>query len=39
MKGFKSLTVWAKAHPMTLAIYELTARFPKEELLRVDQPA
>lgn len=32
MKGFRSLKVWVKAHEVTLAVYELTRRFPKEEL-------
>jgi four helix bundle protein len=32
VKGFRSLKVWAKAHAMTLAVYELTRRFPREEL-------
>ena len=32
MKGFKSLKVWTKAHEMTLAVYELTRQFPREEL-------
>ncbi|HEY6765482.1 MAG TPA: four helix bundle protein [Candidatus Sulfotelmatobacter sp.] len=32
MKGFRSLKVWAKAHEITLAVYDLTRRFPREEL-------
>jgi four helix bundle protein len=32
MKDFKRLKVWEKAHALTLAIYETTARFPKTEL-------
>ncbi len=32
MKDFKDLTVWGKAHALTLAIYKATRRFPKEEL-------
>jgi four helix bundle protein len=31
MRDFKQLAVWEKAHGLTLAVYELTARFPKEE--------
>jgi four helix bundle protein len=32
MRNFKDLTVWQKAHEMTLAIYQATQTFPKEEL-------
>lgn len=32
MKDFRSLTVWHKAHELTLLIYRETKRFPKEEL-------
>ena len=32
MKGFKELKVWRKAHVMTLAVYETTRTFPREEL-------
>jgi four helix bundle protein len=32
MKDFRALTVWRKAHELTLAIYRVTARFPKEEI-------
>jgi four helix bundle protein len=32
MQDFKKLKVWEKGHQLTLAIYKLTARFPKEEL-------
>jgi four helix bundle protein len=32
MQDFKKLKVWEKGHQITLAIYKLTARFPKEEL-------
>ena len=32
MKEFKRLTVWEKAHVLTLAIYSATAHFPKEEI-------
>lgn len=31
MQSFKSLKVWRKAHEVTLEIYRLTARFPKDE--------
>ena len=32
MKEFRRLTVWEKAHALTLAIYKATAAFPKEEV-------
>jgi len=32
MKDFKDLKVWSKAHALTLAVYQLTRQFPKEEL-------
>jgi four helix bundle protein len=32
MKDFRSLKVWEKAHALTLAIYEATENFPKQEL-------
>lgn len=32
MKDFRDLRVWEKAHALTLHIYKVTKRFPKEEL-------
>src|SRR5512144_610728 len=32
MKDFRELKVWEKAHQLTLAVYRVTASFPKEEL-------
>ena len=32
MKDFRQLKVWVKAHQLTLALYQETKRFPKEEL-------
>jgi len=32
MKDFHELKVWQKAHQLTLAVYHITARFPREEL-------
>lgn len=32
MRDFKTLQVWGKAHQLTLAVYHVTAAFPKEEL-------
>jgi four helix bundle protein len=31
MEDFKDLRVWAKAHELTLAVYQKTRAFPKEE--------
>lgn len=32
MKDFRRLKVWERAHALTLDIYKITARFPREEL-------
>ncbi len=32
MKDFRMLKVWERAHQLTLSVYKLTQRFPKEEL-------
>ena len=32
MRDFRQLKVWTKAHELTLEIYRVTSRFPKEEL-------
>ncbi len=32
MEDFKNLKVWVKAHQLTLAIYQSTRRFPREEI-------
>ncbi len=32
VKDFRELQVWQKAHQLTLAMYKLTASFPREEL-------
>ncbi len=32
MKDFRELKVWEKAHQLTLAAYQATTAFPKEEL-------
>lgn len=32
MQDFRDLNVWHKAHGLTLAIYRLTGKFPREEL-------
>ena len=32
MEDFKNLKVWTKAHELTLAIYQCTRKFPKEEM-------
>lgn len=31
MKDFRKLQVWAKAHQLTLTIYQVTASFPRDE--------
>lgn len=31
MRDFRELTVWQKAHNLTLEVYERTARFPQDE--------
>jgi four helix bundle protein len=32
MEDFKDLRVWVKAHALTLAVYQKTCAFPKEEM-------
>jgi len=32
VQSFRELKVWQKAHALTLAIYALTRRFPREEM-------
>jgi four helix bundle protein len=32
MEDFKDLRVWTKAHELTLAVYQKTRAFPKEEM-------
>jgi four helix bundle protein len=32
MEDFKNLKVWTKAYALTLAVYELTRAFPKDEI-------
>jgi four helix bundle protein len=32
VKDFHELKVWQKAHPLTMAVYRVTATFPREEL-------
>ena len=32
MKNYRELKVWQKAHELTLAIYRISAAFPREEL-------
>lgn len=31
MRGFRTLTVWEKAHHLTLEVYQATGRYPREE--------
>ena len=32
MQDFRKLQVWGRSHDLTLKIYELTSRFPREEI-------
>jgi four helix bundle protein len=32
MKDFRRLKVWEKSHLLTLDVYKVTARFPREEM-------
>ena len=32
MQNFRNLIVWQKAHKLTLQIYNISSKFPKEEL-------
>ena len=32
MQDFHDLKVWQKAHHLTLAVYQITAKFPREEM-------
>jgi four helix bundle protein len=32
VKDFRDLKVWQKSHQLTLAVYQITATFPREEL-------
>ena len=32
MRDFRELTVWQKSHRLSLALYKVTASFPKEEI-------
>ena len=32
MEDFKNLKVWVKSHQLTLAIYQITGKFPRDEI-------
>ena len=32
MQDFRKLKMWEKAHPLTLAVYRVTSKFPKDEM-------
>jgi four helix bundle protein len=32
MKDFKELKVWEKSHQLTLQVYQVTAKFPQDEI-------
>ena len=38
MKDFHELKVWQKAHQLTLAVYQITATFPREEWYGLTSP-
>ena len=38
-EGFRELKVWQKAQELTLAVYRVTATFPREELYGLLRPA
>ncbi len=38
MQNFRNLTVWQKAHRLTLAVYQFTRSFPREGNIRIEQP-
>jgi four helix bundle protein len=38
VKDFHELKVWQKAHPLTMAVYRVTATFPREELYGLTSP-
>jgi len=31
-KGFRKLIVWQRAHQLTMLVYKLTEKFPKNEI-------
>jgi four helix bundle protein len=35
VKDFRRLLVWERAHALTLEVYRITARFPREELFGI----
>jgi four helix bundle protein len=37
MQDFKKLSVWVKAHQLTLRVYEVTDAFPRDELFGLTQ--
>ena len=39
MKDFRQLKVWDKAHALTLQVYRVMARFPREELFGITNQA
>src|ERR1700731_3436046 len=38
MEDFKDLRLWAKAHELTLAVYQKTRALPKEEMYGLTSP-
>jgi four helix bundle protein len=39
MQSFRNLKVWTKAHQLTLDVYKLSRRFPREELFGLTSQA
>jgi four helix bundle protein len=39
MQSFRNLKVWGKAHQLTLEVYKISRRFPKEELFGLTSQA
>jgi hypothetical protein len=37
VKDFRELKVWQKAHQLTLAVYQLTASFPRGRIVWIEQ--
>ena len=35
MKDFRELKVWQRSHALTLAVYRLTKKFPKDEMFGI----
>ena len=38
MKDFRDLKVWERAHQLTLRVYKVSAHFPREGAIWLNQP-